>query len=259
VFFYLSKIVTFIIDPLFWILIFCFLCLLLTRGRWKFKRYGYLLFIVFYLISTPAVANRLFYILEHLEVPSPLAIHYDAVVVLTGMADLEKSSTENVEFSSAVDRILAGISFIKEGRAKYLIITGGEGALVRKNRSEAVVLGEFAKRFGVKPDRILIEPKSRNTFENAVNTADLLRHQKINKVLLVTSAFHMFRSLGCFRQVGLKVDIYPVDYSAGKEIADFRAFLPSSNALSKTRIMIHEAVGIIMYGFTGKADYRILN
>ena len=258
-FFYLSKIITFLIDPLFLILLFCFLCLFLAQWRWKIKRYAYLLFILFYLISTPVMANRLFYFLEHLEDPSILADHYDAIVVLTGMTDLENSSVENVEFTSAADRIIAGISLVSIGKADYLIISGGEGALISTNQSEAVVLGAFTKRFGLAPDRVLLEPKSRNTFENAQYTAELVKNKGIHKILLVTSAFHMFRSRGCFREVDLEVDIFPVDYYAGKKIADFRDFLPSSNALSKTQRLIHEAVGIIIYGVTGKADYRIFS
>jgi len=258
-FFYLSKIITFLIDPLFLILLFSFLCLLFVRWRWRIKRYAYFLFILFYLVSTPALINRLFYYLEHLEKPTALAAHYDGVIVLSGMTDLNKSSGEDVEFTQAVDRILAGVRLVRHGTADYLIISGGDGGLVRKNRSEARVLYEFAKRMGIHSDRIIIEAHSRNTYENALNTAELVKKHKLEKLLLVTSAFHMYRSRGCFRNAGLQVDVYPVDFYAGKMFEDFRAFLPSSHALVKTQLFIHEAVGILVYGLTGKANYRIFS
>jgi len=106
--------------------------------------------------------------------------------------------------------------------------------------------------------QILIDDASRNTYENAVMTAKLLENRKMKKLLLVTSAFHMFRARGCFKKVGLDVDIYPVDYMAGNMENDFRSFLPASVSLAKANLVIHELIGIFIYSITARADYTII-
>jgi len=252
-FFYLSKIITFLIDPLFIILVLLGASILrLTRNRGR-RLILAAIFLILYLLSTGFVANALLTHLENSVSPSPLASHYDAVIVLSGMTGVQHRDA--VEFSEAVDRILAGIQLVKTGKADYLIISGGDGSLTQGNRPEAEILKEFAEQWGVAPNQIIVDSRSRNTWENATRTAELLERQPMNKLLLVTSAFHMFRSRGCFKQAGLEVDVLPVDFSAESKAADFRSFLPSSYALARTNRVIHEVVGIIAYQVAGRADY----
>ncbi|MFH2131248.1 MAG: YdcF family protein [bacterium] len=254
-FFFLSKITTFLLDPLT-IILALLLVFLLKGTKSAFTRlFFYPLFLVLYFASTGYLSNTLMYGLEHIEKPSPLQAHYDAVIVLSGMTSDRNNSDDPIEFTGAVDRILAGISLVKQGRADYLVISGGDGSLGQKNEPEAKILGAFSQRWGLQEKQILIDPVSRNTYENAVETAKLIEDSKTKKLLLITSAFHMFRSRGCFKKAGLKVDIYPVDYMAGKGMDDFRAYLPSSDSLAKTKLVIHEIIGIIIYGITGRATY----
>lgn len=254
-FFYLSKIITFLIDPAFLILLFCFICLI--KSKWKFPaRFLVILsFLSIYLISTRFFANNAFFQLEHLEEPSRMEQHYDVVIVLSGMVNLSLSSNGKIEFSGAVDRILAGISMLKQGMANYLIISGGEGSLVRLNRPESQILKEFALKQGLQENQIIVETRSRNTHENAIQTAELIKKYGFNKLLLITSAFHMYRARGCFRKAGIEADIYPVDYYTGRINSEFSDFLPSSDALSLMSLLIHEVVGIVVYGLTGRAKY----
>ncbi len=257
-FFYLSKIVTFLIDPLFIILTLLLFFLLKGTKRNSTRLILYPAFAILYLISTGSFANSLLHRLEHAEKPSRLLAHYDAVIVLSGMTDSQNSSADRIEFSGAVDRILAGISLVKKGGADMLIISGGDGSLNQQNKPEARVLRDFSLRWGLHQNQILIDDTSRNTYENAVFTAELLENHKAKKLLLITSAFHMVRSRGCFKQVGLDVDVYPVDYMAANKEGDFRQFLPSSFSLAKTNLVIHELIGIFIYGITGRADYTFI-
>lgn len=257
-FFYISKIVTFLIDPLFIILALLLLFLLKGTKRNSTRLILYPAYVFLYLASTGSFADSLLYKLEHIEKPSQLLAHYDAVIVLSGMTDAQNSSSDRIEFSGAVDRILAGITLIKKGRADMLIISGGDGSLTQQYKPEARVLRDFSLEWGLPRNQILIDDKSRNTYENAVFTAELLENQKVEKLLLITSAFHMVRSRGCFRKVGLDVDVYPVDYMAANKGDDFRRFLPSSSSLAKTNLVIHELIGIFVYGITGRADYKFI-
>ncbi|NQU64014.1 MAG: YdcF family protein [SAR324 cluster bacterium] len=254
-FFYISKIITFLIDPLTIILFLLLFFILKGTKRFSTRLFFYSLFLVLFLASTNFFADSLLYRLEHVEKPSLLLDHYDAVIVLTGMTHRQYSSEDRIEFSDAVDRILAGISLVKNGKADFLLISGGDGSLARQYQPEARILEKFSLQWGLKKEQILIDDTSRNTYENAVESAKLIQTHKMKKLLLITSAFHMVRSRGCFKKMGLDVDIYPVDYLAGKEVTDFLGYLPSSVSLAKTNLAIHELVGIFVYGITGRAAY----
>lgn len=251
-FFSVSKILIFFTDPLFYL----FLFLLLAIWRFKRRRYAFMLFVAIYILCTPFISQQLLYRLEHLKRPSDVSEKtYDAVVVLSGMLHLSISEPGHLEFSGAVDRILKGVQLIKQDRAKFLVISGGSGSLMQNQYSEAELLKGFVQTLGIGGERILIDPSSRNTYQNAVNTKELLEKYKIERTLLVTSAFHMFRSYGCFKKAGIKADILPVDFRADPEIAGFRSFLPSTGAIYLFNRVLHESIGIAVYGITGKASY----
>ena len=204
-----------------------------------------------YVLCIPITSGSL---VEWLEGPRPspdiLAQKYDVAVVLTGMLNLGLSTEGNLEFQEGVDRILAGISVVRRGIADQLLITGGSGSLWDQSKSEAVLLREFAIESGLSSDQIIIDPTSRNTHENAVNTAALVRERGYGKVLLITSAFHMWRAEAAFNKQGLFPEVYPVDFRTSDTITVF-SFLPSVGALSGITGIIHELVGLSVYRLQG--------
>lgn len=215
------------------------------------------IFMLMYLTTLPFISKRLLYTLEHFEEPTYTdTSKYDAVIVLSGMVNLPLSSEKYIEFSGAADRILKGIELMKEGKADYLILSGGTGSLHQKDHSEALLLSRFAKKLGVPEQAILIDEGSKNTHQNAVASKKIIQEKGLKHVLLITSAFHMFRSNGCFKQVGITADLLPVDYKASLTYSDFRDFLPSSNALNQNYVFFHELIGIVIYGLTGRASYK---
>lgn len=250
-FFYISKAIVFLTDPLFVFFLFCFFFLF----RLKRRLFPMLVFLIFYFLSTSFVSQRLMFALENLKQPTIQEKQYDAVVVLSGMLRLTLSSSEKIEFNDAVDRILAGIDIVQSNKAKYLVLSGGDGSMFQTGRSESNLLADFSKTLGVSQGKILVDHNSKNTFENAVNTKKIITDRQFKDVLLITSAFHMFRSQGCFNRQGMLVDVFPVDYRATLKVSDYRDFLPSAGALSQSRRFIHETIGIIAYGLTGKARY----
>lgn len=254
-FFYLSKIITFLMDPLFVILLLLLVFIVRGTRRTRTRLLFLIIFLGLYSFSTAFVANGLLRTLEHLVQPSPPMNRYAAVIVLSGMTGNQNSVHQRFDFSGAVDRILAGVQMVRTGKSDLLVISGGDGSLTQRNHPEADLLRAFAIDWGVQPGQILIDRSSRNTYQNAVNTRSLLETRKDDRLLLITSAFHIFRSKGCFKKVGLEVDVFPVDYRGEKEVADFRGYLPSSASLATTNRVIHEVVGIIVYGMTGRADY----
>ena len=249
-FFVLSKTLQYFIFPL--TLIFLALIAVFALYHRKHTRAAFGAMIVgLYVLCMPFTSGSLVGWLEGPR-PSPdvLTQKYDVAVVLTGMLHLGLSTEGNLEFGEGVDRILVGISVVRRGIADQLLITGGTGSLLDQSKSEAVFLKEFAIESGLSPDRIIIDPTSRNTHENAVNTAALVREQGYEKILLITSALHMWRAEAAFNKQGVFPVVYPVDFQTSDTISVF-SFLPSAGALSGITGMIHELVGLAVYRLQG--------
>lgn len=254
-FFIASKLLTVFIDPMF-----LFFSLIVGLGvRYALSRWGRVFFVgsvlLLYCASAPVIVNPLFSQLEgHRTTASVVDQHFDAVVVLTGMVDLKLSGQGTVEFSTAVDRIIKGMEMIRENQADYLVISGGSGELIGPTLSEAKLLRDFVIRHGLPPEKILVDAESRNTRENALMTKVLLEVHHLTRIALVTSAFHMPRAMGCFRAVGLTPVPMAVDYQVSTpNEKDFRVYCPSAEAFMKFGTLVHELVGLVIYGLRGYA------
>ena len=255
-FFTISKVITFLIDPIFLLLLFCLFCLVKKRKGFRLYLVLFSLFLCFYAVSTDVVSNAAQNWLEGLKPSSRQKKHYDAVIVLGGMTRLSNSTLDRIEFKEGVDRVLAGIELLKRGKAEYLILSGMNGDLVPRKKSEALILREFAIRWGVDPGKILVESTSRNTYENARESAAVIEGRGFEELLLITSAFHMYRAYACFVKAGIAVDTLSVDYRGKWEPSeDFRRYLPSSEAFARFKNIVHELVGIFVYGVSGKARF----
>ncbi len=174
--------------------------------------------------------------------------HYDYVIVLGGFVDIAHSKTELPEFNASVDRILQGVHLVKKGIASKLIFTGGSGDIMNQDDSEADMLLPWLE-YQLDESQILIESKSRNTYENALYTKDLLSIEN-SKVLLVTSAFHMKRALGCFNKLGYQCDPYPVDFRSQQQRGLYK-FLPNERSVLNTAFVFKEWLGTFVYKLKG--------
>lgn len=118
--------------------------------------------------------------------------------------------------------MIHSIQLYKAGKVKNIIITGGSGALVGKKVPEAQHLKKVFLFSGVANSAIVIEAESRNTAENARFSRKLIDSLQLKpKFLLVTSAFHMPRAMGCFNMAGVSVESYPTDFYTGDRNIDF--------------------------------------
>ena len=110
--------------------------------------------------------------------------------------------------------------------------------------SEAATAGRFFVSLGLPYERLMLEAKSRNTWENARETAKL----GIKRAILVTSAYHMPRSVFCFERNGIAVIPAPTDYKCARgKKTDFFSFMPSMGSLGKTYQALHEYIGLLSY------------
>jgi uncharacterized SAM-binding protein YcdF (DUF218 family) len=108
-------------------------------------------------------------------------------------------------------------------------------------------------RLGGDRERIYLESRPRTTAEDAFYTAALLKPKAGERWLLVTSALHMPRAVGCFRTAGFQVEPYPVEFRTDRR-HPLRAFAPGSGALSSVDTAAKEWIGLVVYRFMGKTD-----
>jgi uncharacterized SAM-binding protein YcdF (DUF218 family) len=132
-----------------------------------------------------------------------------------------------------------------------VLLSGGSVFPLPGDVAEADRLAGKLSQWGVPPDRIAVERASRNTRENAIESARLAAARGWRTLLLVTSAAHAPRALGCFRAVGLEPDVLPVDRRAGD--GQGRAWLPRAAALQKSTDAIRELAGRLAYRAAGYA------
>ncbi len=177
----------------------------------------------------------------------------DAIIVLGGGFDGKVSRTRNeAELRASGDRFVEAIALAMRYPEAKVVISGGFGSLFQEGDTDAVIAKDFYPRFGIGPDRLLLEGESRNTAENAAFVKGLLKPG--GTVLLVTSAFHMPRSVGLFRKAGVEVVPWPVDYrSTGEEGVGLDFDNPVEN-LFTTSTAIREWLGLVAYKLTGQID-----
>ncbi len=251
-FFYLSKILSFAITPLFWII-----ALIVVAVAFKppgIRRVS----LVLSLIITLFFSNQLVYRLavDMLEVPivkeSDITMDIETAVVLGGTASWHIPS-ERVRFSGAADRLWQGIALLKHQEIKKIVFTGGTADLLQEKRREAEYVAEYVQMLGVADSLFLTENSSRNTHENALMCAQMFDSLGMDKeIILITSAFHMKRARGCFEKAGFRVIAYPCDPLTNGDRPKFDEFIvPSAEALSGWNIILREWIGYLTYKFKG--------
>jgi uncharacterized SAM-binding protein YcdF (DUF218 family) len=252
-FFFLSKILDLLFAPLTWALILVALGAVKAPRVRRYSRFAPALAIaILFVFSLEPVSNALERSLEEPRVStfSP-ATTYDAVVLLGGFVDARASASANEPaYQDGIERLLVTYDLLRSGQAKKVIVSTGDVDSVGATWTEARAVAAQLKSWGIAEDRILVEDKSLNTRQNALFSADIVRAQGLSKLLLVTSAFHMKRALGCFEAVGLHPDTRPTDFRtyAG---APHVEWLPRATHLANSTSAIREHVGRIVYRWRG--------
>lgn len=174
------------------------------------------------------------------------------IVVLGGAEEIEISvSRQTVSLNDAGERLLAVIELAHRYPDARIVVSGGSGSLKGASASSAELMAKALTAVGVSSERLLLERDSRNTAENGARTADLVGTGVSAPTLLVTSAFHMPRSLGVFCAVGWSnIAAYPVDYRTGN-IRDRLGWSFAAN-LEGLNIAVREWIGLIAYWVTGR-------
>jgi len=255
-FFVLSKVAGFFAVPSNFIALVCALGAVLALTRWRRAGSRILALGIGLLLIAgySPLGNALLLVLtERFPAWQEDGRAPDGIVVLGGAIDSDISAARNaLETDASSERIFAMLELARRYPNARIVFTGGSANLIENTVSEAPIAGELLRQFGVAPDRILLESASRTTAENATMTKKLVAPKPGERWLLVTSAFHMPRSIGVFRAVDFEVEAYPVDWRT-RGWVDLRwPFDKLSAGLVRTDVAMHEWVGLIAYRLSGR-------
>jgi uncharacterized SAM-binding protein YcdF (DUF218 family) len=251
--FVLSKLLSAITQPVFWLSLWWLLALLLLP---RFRRLASSMLwggmLVFGLLGFNAVPDALLRSLES-QYKAPTLTQsnpYAGVIVLggaTGSPAIYKAHGQ-VSLGDAAERMTVPIALMRKFPNFELIFSGGEGRLVPTGTTEAELAKIFYEEQGVDMKRVTLESKARNTRENASQVASLLGERCKKPWLLVTSAWHMPRSMAEFEATGCNVTAYPVDFHTAEESSwtDYSM----AGSLGAWQKALHELLGMFVYGLT---------
>lgn len=172
-------------------------------------------------------------------------------VVLTGVANNRLEPTDRVYFNKGADRVFHTYQLYKMGKVEKILISGGHGGFTEADYSEAATLKRAFLTLGVPENNIHLEENSKNTHQSAQNSKSILNERGVEKILLITSSFHMKRARACFEKEGLSVNIFPTDFYQSPRRFTPDAWIPNPRAMIKFSIIFREIAGIFVYMVVG--------
>jgi uncharacterized SAM-binding protein YcdF (DUF218 family) len=208
-----------------------------------------------WIFSTPLVANVLSRTLEERVSALPVDSYpvVDVAVLLGGALSPPDSEAGLFELQEASDRVVQAARLYRAGKAPRILIAGGN-VFGGDGITEASAIADFLVFMGVARGDIILENTSRNTRENAVNSAAIWRSESFGTGLLVTSAMHMPRALAAFRKVGMDLTPVPIDYLSGADDDPLPLlFIPNAASLRISSLAIKELLGLLVYHWRGWA------
>lgn len=254
-FWLLSKILWTLISPnkVVLILLFAGTVLLWTTrqmlGRWLVSMSAltllvFALFPVNVLLLTPLE--------ERFSPPTELPANITGIIVLSGPEKPVITMTRGQpSLDAGGERLTTFVALARHYPKARLIYAGGAGSLLFQDYKSNETARKLFEQLGLNLDRVVFDTKARNTFENAVNTFNFLGQKNKGDWILITSAFHMPRSIGVFRNVGWNVIAYPVDYQTSGEWGYDWSIGTLDNIIAFSK-GLHEWLGLIAYRVTGK-------
>jgi uncharacterized SAM-binding protein YcdF (DUF218 family) len=180
----------------------------------------------------------------------------DGIVVLGGSIDPELSAAHHVTvFRGSVDRLISAAELAHRYPNTRIVFSGGNSNLVSDDTAkEADYVTAVFESLGIAKARLTMERRSRNTEENAEFSKAMVSPKPGERWLLVTSAFHMPRSVGIFRKVGFAVEPYPVDWLVGGREQLLTPYVISLDGLRRVDVAVREWIGLTAYWISGKTS-----
>jgi len=260
-FIFLSKLLPNFVYPLGLVCIFIILALILYRKPAWQRLVLVLALVVLWLGSTRWIALGMVRSLEWRYLPITQMPSADAIVLLGGGTESAEYPRQTVELNSSGDRVLYAAWLYRQGKAPHILLSGGLIEWLDTGSTPAEDMAVILDMMGVPKEAIWLESTSRNTYENAVNSFKFLNEKGINRIILVTSALHMPRSVDLFKHQGFDVIPAPTDYSvtqaAWQRLTDpnlatqLLNLMPNIDNLSSVTRALKEYLGMLVYRLRG--------
>ena len=257
-FFLFSKVFEFALNPLTWLLI-VLLWAWRTKSNTRRRRLAFLAFWSFIVFTNSFLLRIAYRVWEvnPVRITSLQENPFDAAIVLGGFGGEHKEFGDRIDFGESANRLTQALELYQQKRVEAILITGGVTQILTKKRNEGVATELFLKRIKFPTKDLLVEKKSRNTFENASNSASMLKNSGLahGQFLLLTDGWHMRRALSCFRKSGL--DVSPFSTSGEGPIFDSLTpkviIVPNPRGFELWQRLFKEIVGFVVYHISGKS------
>ncbi len=256
-FFYLSKIVWFFLQPSSLILVLFVIGMYLNWRGWM--RAGLRVFsaaaLIYAIGGMSPLGNILIIPLEEAYVREGQTVEPpQGIIALGGAVDtIVASARDEVSLTDAAERLTATVALARRFPEAKIVFSGGDGALVYRGITEAEAVRRFFSEMGLDLSRVIFEDRSRTTYENALFTKEIVQPLSQERWLLVTSAFHMPRAVETFKAVGFNVTPWPVDYRT-RGYQDMIRFPPRpSEGWRRIDLAVKEWIGLAAYRLTGRS------
>lgn len=233
--------------PSLWVALVLLAALIFSKRRNLFLWLGCLLFLVFTNAFLLNEVNRFW------EPPATTEAPQAQVAVLLGGFSRMDTTNQHLTFTHTADRFVQALHLLQSGQVNRLIISSGSGYVNAPELRESIFVRQFMLDQGIDPSLIVIDSNSRNTHENALETAKILKSMGVDEpVVLVTSAFHMRRAKACFERAGIRCLPYATDNSVMPRSFYPEAWLlPQANVMAHWQVLLHEWAGFVTYKLMG--------
>lgn len=180
--------------------------------------------------------------------------HVDGIIVLGGAIESFISAERGVPTLNAeANRMTEFVALARRYPAAQLVFSGGVGSIVDGSKPEADIARDFFESQGIPLDRLIVEGRSRTTYENAVDSKALAGPKPTDTWLLVTSANHMPRAVGSFRSVGWNVVPWPTSYQTRQALLPAMT-KPFAVRMADLDVALHEWIGLVAYWLQGRSS-----
>lgn len=252
-FFVLSKLLLFLLSPLFWFLLCVGLFFFWKKARWK-KHLKWTAVGIFFFFTNTVIYSTFCGLWEAPGVrPEKLGRH-DVAIVLGGMAEYN-NDLDVLSFRRPGDRLFQAITLYKTGKVRKILISGDSGHLTDRGLHEAKQIKKLLIQWGIPKQDLIAETHSINTYQNARETKKLLdkSYPELKTFVLITSGTHMRRALGCFEKQGMKCTPYPTDLYTNRS-GHFQwdqYLIPNTDNFYQWRDLLKEMFGYATYDVVG--------
>lgn len=252
-FFILSKTLNYLVMPLTIITALFLAAAFVRNAKWKRRAFvaGLVLLLFF---SNDFLANEAMSAWELPTIAYSEMRPHDLGIVLTGATIPNRLPNDRIYFARGADRVTHTVQLYKLGLLKKILISGGTGSLSGDDEPEADKFRKAMIMMGVDSADIIIENETRNTYESAVAVGPMLdsMHYKAEDCLLITSAFHMRRSLACYRKAGVDLQPFTTDfYSHPRKFTPDVLLIPRIEAVFLWQKLMKEWTGLLAYKLAG--------